>query len=293
MNDQFQEIPIEQLVDPWVLLRPVVTNSVEYIELFESLKEIGFLNSISVRPSTRKPECYEVIDGLWRTTCAREIGLATVPCIIKYEVSDDDVLAFQIQANAIRPKTKPVAFAQQIRRIQKIRPDITLADLASLVNKKPGWVRSQLGLLTLEAPIQRAVNRGEINLSNAYMIAKIPPKLRADFIETAKIMGQKEFQVLAAGVIKQFKEAVKQGKLEAFFVEAFKVQPYLRSMKDIKGELEECLEGPLLMAGGEYRNALEGWKAALEWALHLDPESKDKQEREARSKAQKKWAKGV
>jgi len=292
MNDQFHEIPTDQLVDPQVLLRPVATESVEYLELFESIKEIGFLNSISVRPSQRQSDHFEVIDGLWRTTCAREVGLPSVPCIIKHHVSDDDVLALQIQANAIRPETKPIEFANQIRRIQKVRPDITLIELASLVNKKPGWVSQQLGLLRLDTSTQRAVDRGEINLGNAYMLSKIPPRLRVNFIDEAKLMGEMEFKVLAAGVVKQFKEAVKQGKLEDFFTRDFQVQPYLRSLKDVREEFEKGVEAPLLLTIGDYSNAMEGWKAALEWVLHLDPESQKKQEDAARKKARKRWVKG-
>ncbi len=293
MNDQFHEIPTVNLVDPWVMLRPVARDSVEYLELFESLKGVGFLNSIAVRPSTRQPDKYELIDGLWRITCAREIGLQTVPCIIKHHVSDDDVLALQIQANAIRPETKPIEFARQIRRIQKIRPDITLGDLANMVNKKPNWVRQQLGLLRLDIQIQKSVDRGEINLSNAFMLSKIPPKLRVDFIDEAKLMSQKKFKVLAAGVIKKFKEAVKHGKLEDYFTGDFAAQSHLRSLRDIKSEFEGCLEAPLLLAAGGYNNAMEGWKAALEWVLHLDPESQKSQELAARKKSLKRWVKGA
>lgn len=293
MNDQFHEIPTESLVDPWVMLRPVAKDSIEYMELFESLKGVGFLNSISVRPSSRHPDKYELIDGLWRTMCAREIGFPMVPCIIKHHVSDDDVLALQIQANAIRPETKPIEFARQIRRIQKVRPDITLGELSSMVNKKPNWVRQQLGLLRLDTRTQKSVDRGEINLSNAFMLAKIPPRLRVDFIDEAKLMSQKDFKILAASVIKNFKEAVKHGKLEDYFADDFLAQPHLRKLKDVKSEFEECLEAPLLLTAGGYGTAMEGWKAALEWVLHLDPESQRSQEIAVRKKAHKRWVKGA
>jgi len=98
---------------------------------------------------------------------------------------------------------------------------------------------------------------------------------------------------LAAGVIKQFKEAVKQGKMESFFSTEFQIQPYLRSLKEVKGEFEVCIEAPLLLASGGHDTALKGWKAALEWVLHLDPESKKNQENVALKKSHKRWVKGV
>ncbi len=224
-------IPIDKLTDPWILLRPVLLDSTDYLELKTSISEIGLLNSIAVRPSNRKPGFYEIIDGLWRTTAARELHFETLPCIIKTGITDEDVLALQIQANAIRPETKPVAFAKQLKRIQKLNDGITLRRLASLVNKNPKWVQQQLGLLRLPRDLQKLIDRGEISIGNAYMLVKIPPRLRLEYIDHAKVMPTMAFKALAGGVIKHFKEAVRQGKLDTFFTEDFKVQPYLRPQR--------------------------------------------------------------
>ena len=52
----------------WIVLRVVNRSSVEYLELRDSLADRGFLNSICVRPSSRKPGKVEVVDGLYRYT---------------------------------------------------------------------------------------------------------------------------------------------------------------------------------------------------------------------------------
>ena len=49
-------------------------------------------------------------------TAARDVGLSMVPCIIR-EISDKDVLAIQIQANAISLETKPAEYAHQIKKM--------------------------------------------------------------------------------------------------------------------------------------------------------------------------------
>ena len=291
MDDQITSIPIDEIVEPWILLRPVLTDSIEYLEMLESLRANGFLNSISVRSSKRKPGKYEVIDGMYRTTCARELRFETIPCIIKQNISDEDILALQIQAQAIRPETKPVEFARQLKRIQKARPGITLTQLASFVNKSPNWVGKQLQLLHLPPAIRKAVDRGEIPLQNAYMLARLPDKLRSKHIKQSKTMGTKEFIPLIAGVLKQYKEVVRQGKLDLFFTNDFQPQPHLRPLKEIRTEAESKTEAHLVLTSIRCKTAIEGWQAALNWVMHLDSRSVEEQKVAAQLRAKHRWSK--
>ena len=140
MPDECRFIPLDQLVDPPVVLRLVNRESVAYMELRDSLADRGFLNSICVRPSIRFPGKYDVADGLYRVTAARELRLPGTPCIVK-DLTDDDLLAIQIQANAVRPETTPMEYARQIKRIMEARPQATLAEVSSrIIHKSPGWV---------------------------------------------------------------------------------------------------------------------------------------------------------
>jgi len=286
MDDQFKELPLDQLTDPWVLLRPVLLDSIDFLELKTSISEKGFLNSISVRPNPRKSG-FEIIDGMWRVTAARQLQLLTIPCIIKFDISDRDALALQVEANGIRPETKPSAFAKQLRRLQKEYPDITLRQLSCLVNKNPQWVSRILGLLNLSSKMQLAVDRGEIPLGNAYKLALIPSKMRDEYVDLAKTMDHKAFKALAAGVVKHFKEAARQGKLDVFFTEDFEPQPYLKSMKDVQAEVDLPTEAALIIAAEDCRTPLDGWIAALKWALHIDAGGCEQQEIAARKRVRK------
>ena len=107
--DEFRPIPLDQIVEPWVVLRIVDRESVAYLELRDSVAHQGILNSICVRPSARKPGLYEVVDGLYRYTAARELRLPALPCIVKHGLTDADVLAIQIQANAVRRRRPPLS----------------------------------------------------------------------------------------------------------------------------------------------------------------------------------------
>lgn len=291
MDDQFVEMPIDKIVEPWVVLRPVNKHSVEYAEMETSISEHGFLCSISVRPSNRQPGMYEVIDGMYRLTCAKALHMKTVPVIIKHGLTDEDVMALQISANAIRPNTKPCEFARQLRRIQLAHPGITLRQLAAMINKRPSWLRRRLSLTFLGQEIQADVDRGDICLQNAYQLARIPPALRGDYVRQAKVMSTKEFGPLAAGVLKAYQEALVQGKRDAFY-DTFKPRAYLRSLKDVETEFESRLVGPVFAAREEWKTPIDGWYSALRWLMHLDPGSVRRQEDAARKRQRRQpWRK--
>jgi len=284
MQDKAADVPIDRITEPRTMLRLVDKDSVEYLEMRDSIAADGFWNSISVRPAKHESK-YEIIDGLYRYTCARELGLDTIPCIIKYNVSDDAVLAAQIQANAIRPETKPVEFARQMKRMLTRRPEMTFDELAHLIHKSPSWVRKTLGLLRLVRESRKMVDRGEIAIQSAYMLAKIPHHLQADYLDQARTLPSREFRALAASVIKQYTEVVKQGRMEAFWCGGFCPQAHLRPLRDIQTETQQQEVGALLVTAEQCKTPVDGFYAALRWAMHLDRQSVADQERAARARS--------
>jgi ParB family chromosome partitioning protein len=154
---------------------------VAYLELRDSVADRGMLNPILVRSSTRFPDHYDVADGLYRTAAARDTGRSPMPCLVK-DLTDDDLLAIQIQANALRPETTPTEYATQIKRIMASidarraaegRPPISIAEVSNgILHKNPKWVKETLGLLDLRKDFQAAVDRGEVPLGSAYEWAR-------------------------------------------------------------------------------------------------------------------------
>jgi len=279
MPDENRDIPTDQLVEPWVVLRLVNKESVEYLELRDSLADKGFLNSICVRPSSRQPGKYEVVDGLRRFTAARELLLPLVPCTIKHNLTDEDVLAVQIQANAVRLDTTPTEFARQLKKILSCKPGMTIAQLATMVHKHPSWVREKLHLLALRADIQKCVDRGEIPVESACKLARIPRVHQPQFVDLAKAAPVAEFRVTVAAFIKTYQEAVRQGKMDVFYDPDAKPVPHLRNVKELLSEYEQPCAAPLILAEQDCRAPLDGWRLALQWALHLDAKSVEEQRR--------------
>ncbi len=287
VEDQAQNIPISQIIEPFSVLRLVNKDSIEYLEMRDSIAEHGLWNSISVRPAESKPGLFEIIDGLYRFTICCELQWTQLPCIVKHGVTDDQVLAAQIGANAIRPETKPAEFANQMKRLLTRRPEMTIAELAHSIHKSPTWVSKMLGLLRLSSELQKAVDRGEIVLQSAYMLAKMPQVLQTQYADQAKVMPAREFKPLAASIVKQFLEAVKQGCMDSFYKNEFKPTGHLRSLPEIEAEYrKQQVGGPLVVTDG-CRTPLDGFYAALRWVLHLDRESVEKLQRKAKRQQKK------
>jgi len=275
--DEFREIPLDQIVEPWVVLRIVNRESVEYLELRDSIAHQGLLNSICVRPSLRRPDCYDVVDGMYRRAACCELRRPTMPCIVKHNLTDEDVLALQIQANALRPETTAVEYARQIRRIMaaiaaRDGRDATLGDVSKLIHKPSDWIRRQLDLLSLRADIQKAVERGEIPLGSAYVLAKLPMVQQAELVALAKTVPAREFAPVAARLVKKIQEAARQGKLHDFCKD-FEPVPHLRPLKEVLAEYREHCLGGLAAVKADCKTPVDGWYLALEWALNLDDES--------------------
>lgn len=281
MQDETRPIPLRQLIEPWVVLRPVNRESVAYLELRDSIADKGFLNSICVRPA-HKPRLYEVVDGLYRWTAAKELELQVMPCIVKYNLTDDDVMALQIQANAIRPETTPMEFARQIKKIIDTRPQITLAQLQAITHKHFTWIGRTLGLLDLSPTNQKRLERGEMPIDNAMHLALIPLQHQSRFAPLAMTMPRDEFRVLVSAYVKRYRAAAIQGTLDVAELNEFKSVPHCRSVKELQREAASCDVGAVITMDC---SPLDAWKRCLQWTLHLDPESVNIQKEKFRTRA--------
>jgi ParB-like chromosome segregation protein Spo0J len=68
----------------------------QYLRLLQSVKVPGLLLPLLV--TERDPDNYLIIDGARRYFCANELGLETLPCVVKPALSDRDcqVLRFEL-----------------------------------------------------------------------------------------------------------------------------------------------------------------------------------------------------
>jgi ParB/RepB/Spo0J family partition protein len=285
--DDVRLIPVSDIVEPRSLLRLVDRNSIEYLELRDSIAQFGFTSSISVRPSKDWTGKFEIIGGVTRYTIAKELDLPMMPCIIKLNVSDDELLILQLQENAQGIDTKPIEYARQIRTILTRQPDMDIAALSVRLKKSPAWIGKLLGLLKLPDEVQKSVNRGDMPLDSAYLLSKMPRRLMAECLHDAKTLSALKFRPIAAAATKRFQEAVAHGRLEEFYTREFTPHPYLRHLKEIQAEMAHHQAGPELVATLGCKNPIDGFYAACQWFIHLDPESIKVQRDAARARERK------
>ena len=140
-------------------------------ELAESIRELGVLQPIIVRPSD---DGYELIAGERRLRAARRAGLQLIPAIIR-ETDDATSLAHAIVENIQREDLNPLeeatAYQQLIEEFH-----LTHDDLATRVGKSRATVTNFVRLLQLPPSIQRMVRDRQLKMGHARAILGCPDR---------------------------------------------------------------------------------------------------------------------
>jgi ParB family chromosome partitioning protein len=271
---QLRNISVSDVVENAVALRTVNRESEEFQGLVDSIRQKGFFGTITVRERTDSETgetTFEIVDGLHRFTAAKEAGLDTIGADV-VDLDDDEVLEAQIMTNIHKVETRPMEYSKQLRRILSRNPLMTEAELAAKLGKSTTWIQGRLGLNKIEnETIQSLIDGGEIKLSNAYALAKLPPEEQADWVDRAQVMPPDEFVPQTQARLKEIKEARRKGR-DAGPTE-FQPVAHLQKLAAFKEELESGAVGASLVASSGVSTAAEGFSLAVAWALHLDPAS--------------------
>lgn len=279
-------VPLTDIAESRRPLRLVNKRSVEYRELADSIRRDGILQPILVRPNKRGRKKYEVVEGGHRYNAAKEIGMETIPCLIR-EMTDYEVSVIQLKAQAIRPEMIRSDFAERLEEI--VSSGIaTLQDLAAEIGKSPVWVRDMMHLTKLCPEAKKMVDRGEIPIGSAKMLSRLPKGFQEQMIEHAVCLTTVEFNSLAREVLKNYRETIKKGRIDNALIREVQPQPYLRSMREIRDEAAGFKAAGLHLKMQEATTPLDGWKACLIWLLHLDPMSlKSHEEKYIKARAER------
>ncbi|NJO04257.1 MAG: ParB/RepB/Spo0J family partition protein [Chloroflexaceae bacterium] len=124
---------------------------------------------------------YRVVYGGRRRAAALHLGLEKVPCIL-LDIDDPDLLLRQLIENVQREDLNDMeqsrAFARLRARIAAERGPGSEGDLDEAVGKEVGLsgrtVRRYLGLLDLPDEVQHLIRRGELNVTQAQHLRRIP-----------------------------------------------------------------------------------------------------------------------
>jgi ParB/RepB/Spo0J family partition protein len=289
-------VPLSQIRENPAALRSVNRQSEDYLGLVDSIRQKGFVGSISGRQKTDPEtgeEYIELIDGLHRYNASKDAGIENINIQI-VDTDDAGALEIQIMANVHKVETRPVEYTRALRRMLTLNPLLTEAELADKIGKSRSWLKERLGLAKLPENVAKLVDEGDITLVNAYALAKLPEEDMADFVDRAVTMSPDEFVPLAHARAKEVKDAKRKGQ-DAPAAE-FQPVPHLQKMGDLKSEMDTSEIGQSLLAKHGVNTALEAWQLAIQWSLHLDPDSvavqraKDEERKAQREEAKRKRA---
>lgn len=174
----------------------------ELQELVHSIREIGVLQPIVVRPiagATGTEPPYELIMGERRLRATKELGLATIPAIVK-DTPDDAMLRDALLENLHRAQLNPL---EEASAYQQLLADfgITQEQLAQRIGRSRPQITNTIRLLRLPSPVQRRVAAGVLSAGHARAILAAPDAEAMEYL-AEKIVNE-DLSVRAAEAIAQ------------------------------------------------------------------------------------------
>lgn len=263
-------IPIDRIVPPYPVLRPVRENTIEFLELVDQIKARG--GCLQAPPGRPLPDGrVQLADGGWRLRAYQVAGL-THMVINVMEMTDIEYMVIQIQCNSNKVDTDWIDYARHLDRLRKASgTEMTQTELADLVGRSKSWVGSILRLNSLLPHIKKQVQRDEIPIGNARWLAKLPKKQQKHYAADAHVMKTNDYQKVIATALREYKEAIRQGKLAVLGEDHLKLQ--MRDLKVIEAELESPSHLPLLMESAGCKTPMDGAILALKWAFRVNPDT--------------------
>jgi ParB family transcriptional regulator, chromosome partitioning protein len=131
-------------------------------ELAASIKEVGILQPLVVRPS---PSGFELIAGERRLRAAREAGLERVPVLIR-QAGEDEAIELALVENLQRENLSPLETAAAYQALMD-GFGLTRERLARRLGKSRAAVTNTLRLVHLPERIQALLNDGKLSEGHA------------------------------------------------------------------------------------------------------------------------------
>ncbi len=127
-------------------------------ELAESIKSAGLVQPVIVRRSGKR---YELIAGERRWRAARQVGLDTIPAVIR-DVDDAGSLEMALIENISREDLNPIDTARAYSSLQEDF-GITQEQLAGKLGRSRSTVANTLRLLELPDEVQELIESGKLS----------------------------------------------------------------------------------------------------------------------------------
>ena len=158
----FAEIPVEAIT-PNPRQPRTVFDEDALQELVDSIREVGLLQPVVVRPVSRGT--FELVMGERRLRATREAGLATIPAIVR-PTEEADLLRDALLENLHRAQLNPL---EEAAAYQQLMDDFgcTQEELARRIKRSRPQISNTIRLLRLPSAVQRRVAAGVLSAGHA------------------------------------------------------------------------------------------------------------------------------
>ena len=155
-------------------------NDASLQELADSIREVGVLQAIAVRPRTAGG--YEIIYGERRYRASLLAGAKTIKATIYGNITDDEAEDMSLSENLQREQVRPTEEARAFKRLlEKRRYD--MYSLASRFGRSEKYIYTRLKLNELYQPIGELLDNETITISVAEEISTYEPHIQKDVYE--------------------------------------------------------------------------------------------------------------
>ncbi len=155
-------------------------NDVSLQELAESIREVGVLQAIAVRPHTAGG--YEIIYGERRYRASLLAGAKTIKATIYNNITDDEAEDMSLSENLQREEVRPTEEAKAFKRLlEKGRYD--MYSLVSRFGRSEKYIYTRLKLNELYQPIGELLDNETITISVAEEISTYEANIQKDVYE--------------------------------------------------------------------------------------------------------------
>ena len=168
-GSQYGEIPVDA-VSPNPRQPRSVFDEEALAELVDSIKEVGLLQPVVVRPTAKAR--YELVMGERRLRAVKAAGLATIPAIIR-ATEAADLLRDALLENLHRAQLNPL---EEAAAYQQLLDDFgcTQEELALRIKRSRPQISNTIRLLRLPPAVQRRVAAGVLSAGHARALLALP-----------------------------------------------------------------------------------------------------------------------
>jgi ParB family chromosome partitioning protein len=241
---RFAEIPIDAITPNPKQPRTVFDQDA-LAELVDSIKEVGLLQPVVVRPL--EDGRYELVMGERRTRASQQAGLSTIPAIIRRTEEADllrDALLENLHRAQLNPLEEAAAYQQMLRDF-----GCTQEELSTRIKRSRPQISNTIRLLQLPSPVQRRVAAGVLSAGHARALLMLPDVAAMEKLAT---------RIVAEGLsVRAVEEIVAVGEHGAKRAPRSKkaIEPPAAAVR-LKGELSDRLDTRVSITGTAKRGRI-------------------------------------